>query len=336
MPYAAHVRCNRMADSDCVVRSLNRDDWGAWNALVEQSPEGTIYHDYRWLDVIGVTTSSANEVFGIFQEGRLVGGFPLQVRRKGPVRIALRPFGTPYSGLVRCAGVDWNPGDWERLFDSIRCRFVESTLTFSPYSLQVTAPTNWTCEEKWTYLLNVGDPEEMWSNFSFEVRNRIRKALKSGIEVRENSSPENFYDLYKSVFANQGKRIPFTKWTFSNLLTTILEARIGTWYIAYTDDSKPVAAALFLIDSKRCYYSFAASAPELRRIGAPSLLVWRAIQDLSKSVQFFDFGGANIPSIAQFKSKFNGAKQRYMEYRTIRGNVLPALLAVYRKFKASY
>jgi hypothetical protein len=72
---------------------------------------------------------------------------------------------------------------------------------------------------------------------------------------------------------------------------------------------------------------------ELRKNGAPSLLLWEALKTYEGKLPEFDFGGANVDAVTQFKSKFRGNRVTYSELSVYRSRVERVALESFARFK---
>lgn len=317
------------------IRKLEPGGFPQWDALVRSAPAGTVYHESRWLTTVCDAVGDALVILGAFVEGQLAAGVPLQVRRRGPIRIARRAFATPYSGILvhpDCTADE--PHVVAEMMDALARRFSRVVLTDAPFHDVTGAQKGWQTREKATYLLDISEPDQVWSAFVAELRTIVRKAQSHDIQVRRTTDWGAFFILYRDTFARQGLQIPFNQDTFSRMMSQVLETGIGHAYMASLPGGTPCAAGLMLYDSRRAYYSLAGSDPQLRTTGASSLLLWETIQDLSEEHREFDLGGANVPSIRQFKSQFRGRLVNYSEaihYRTYPEKVLLILYESLRR-----
>ena len=318
-----------------LVRSLAPSQYPEWNALVRGATSGTVYHETTWLEPVCAAAGDTLAVYGFFLDGQLVAGIPTQIRRKKVFSMARRAFATPYAGLVVRDELD--AAARARVvaeLDGFGRAFSHTTLTFSPFSKDPTLIPGWQRNDQATYLVRFGSLAALWRTLASEVRNRIRKAERQGITVTEDFAPGEFYTLFRDLFGRQGSSLPFDESTFALLLQRLRAADIARAYLARCADGTPCAACLLVHDRRRAYYSLAASHPSLRKTGAPSLLVWQALNGYEGQVREFDFGGANIPRITQFKSKFRGQLITYPEVSRYRS--LPERLAIelYQRLRA--
>jgi hypothetical protein len=102
------------------------------------------------------------------------------------------------------------------------------------------------------------------------------------------------------------------------------------------DDSGNLACAIIVLhDSKRAYYSLASTRSDMVGSGIQSWLIWELFKILnSEGILEFDFLGANIPSIARFKEKFNTEPVVYYSALYRRSPALKILKSIRSRFRS--
>lgn len=309
------------------VRPLTLDERTAWESLVRSAPEATIYHSAAWLQAVSRAVGDTPLLLGLYDQDALVGGMPFQCRRRGPLRLLRRGFATPYSGLVLrdCLARTAAASAFGRAFRG----FMEVRISASPFAAAPLPFQGSRCPRA-TYLFPPEPSARQWRRFAPEVRNRIRKAEKAGVVLTETLDVAAFFRLYAALYEGKGRRVPFSASSFQQFLHEICAAGLGRLYLASTSAGL-CAAALILHDARRGYYSLAASDPQLRKTGAASLLIWQVLQDCAAQGRVFDFGGANIPAVAEFKRKFGGRLHVYEEVCLHRNRIEGWLLGAYQR-----
>lgn len=316
------------------IRPLRDNELTEWDELAADSPEGTVYHGSLWLKAISKAVQQNVVIYGFFTNKTLVGGMPLTLRKKGPISIAQRAFATPYSwGIMKDTAQAEVPIIPSSVQEFVSRSFSQAILTSSPFQKKPNFSTGWTLSERATYLLDIKDENTVWKNFVPELRNQIRKAQRAGVSVNKFQDIKHFYRLYQETFARQGKKTPFREDYFVEFIKTLQTQGLGEYYLATLEDGRPCAAALMVQDSKRVYYSLAASDNQLRKTGASPLLIWQAICDFASTHQEMDLGGANIQSITQFKKQFRGELRNYQEAQSFRSGTERILLNLYQKIR---
>jgi hypothetical protein len=313
---------------------MSPESYDVWDRLVLESQAGTIYHTAQWVVTVSKAVGDRSVIYGVYDGEDLIGGVPVQVRRKGPFSVARRAFATPYSGLVmRNNQSSKADAELKHVIGQFARGFSRVTLTASPFMNGPALPPTWSSRERHTYLLSTGNLRGLWRGLASEARNRIRKAEKLGITAQRFFGEPDFYALFQQLFSDKGTGVPFDRDSFTRFVSRIEELAIGRAYEARTKDGDLCAACLVVYDRKRAYYSLAASDEVLRKTGAPSLLVWHILREFNPQVGEFDFGGANVPAVAQFKKKFRGRLVSYQEFEHFRSWPERLALQIWERLK---
>jgi hypothetical protein len=117
--------------------------------------------------------------------------------------------------------------------------------------------------------------------------------------------------------------------TFLNLTEALLTNQQLKAFAAKSNDDTLFAIGLFAYNSKQIVYLKGASADKSESNGAMHLLMREALTHFrSQSHQWFDFGGGQNSSMAQFYKGFGAEAQTYFSYRK---NSLPFPLNQFKK-----
>lgn len=166
---------------------------------------------------------------------------------------------------------------------------------------------------RYTYIIkDLSDIDQVWRGFHENTRNVIRKAEKILTVAHGNDSAILLSQLRKT-FERQQKSFPVSEGMIEQLVSECLARGQGKIYYA-SDTGGRVHSAIFVIwDSECAYYLLGGGDPELRSSGANSLLIWRAIQELSGQTQMFDFEGSMIEAIEKFFRGFGAVQTPYFQ-----------------------
>jgi hypothetical protein len=290
----------------------------AWDTFVDHSSQGMCFYRTGWVGGLNNYLGHKNLVLGIYDEGELVGGIALSRFGKFGLHGVRRPFATPYCNPIFARSVK---NDRLRRISSALLRFLASSYDIVAITYSFLAPP---CGDlpgrvqstraKSTLLLKLNDLSALWKGFQGEVRNRIRKAEKQGVSVRQTNASRDFYLLYCSVVKAQGKEAPFTEEQFCGFCNSVQSAGLGRVYEARDADGRLHTAALVTFDARTAFYTLSATDPELRVSGANSLLLWEIFRDLSSPIRSFDMVGTNVRSLTRFKKHFGGTAIEYPEH----------------------
>jgi len=150
------------------------------------------------------------------------------------------------------------------------------------------------------------------------IQYSIRKAQKSGVEIKEENSAfgmDEFYRLNKLTRKKHG--IPSQpKKFFENLLRHVISNGHASMKLAFYE-SKVVAAGLFFKFKDTVHYKYNASDPEYLTKATPNhLLTWSAIEQAClEGYRFFDFGRTAPDNVGLMRYKeMWGAKALDLPY----------------------
>lgn len=175
---------------------------------------------------------------------------------------------------------------------------------------------------KWTFVLDVADkdPAELFKAFRTDHRQRIRRAEREGVRVRELQPDE--LNVLKEIAAEAGERHGFkdpdleyyrsmqkafgdkVKFIVAELPAEKLpEQAKGKDYI-------PLAAAMFVNDGREIVYLYSGSVRDLQKYGGAHLIQWRMIQEaIETGCQKYNFYGVypvEGNGVYSFKLGFRG------------------------------
>lgn len=226
------------------------------------------------------------------------------------------PYGpTATSGSTAAALASTRQAATARAFDFVR---VEPVGDDAAAALSETgAMATRSIQPPTTWLLELGDEEQMRAALSAGHRGSINAATRRGVSVRSSTDPadlEVFLAINEKARQRQGFRGQSDRY-HRIVATTLMPLRAASLYVAEAD-GLPVAAATCFDFADTRYYASAVSDPVLgRRAGAAVPLVWRMILDARTAGQrYFDFWGIapdDDPAhpwagFTQFKKAFGG------------------------------
>jgi hypothetical protein len=184
---------------------------------------------------------------------------------------------------------------------------------------------------RYNYILpDIGNLDELWNNFSENIKRNIIKARKKyHLEIRKNISTELFMDLNRKTYERQNMKA-FQSEMLEKIIETSRKRNQGDIWGAY-DEQGRLHAAIFVVFQGSCaYYIASGSDPALRKSGAQAYLFWEVIMEISKFVVSFDLEGSMIEGIEHFFREL-GATQ--MPYYTISKGKMTWMKRVFIKLK---
>jgi len=191
-------------------------------------------------------------------------------------------------------------------------------------------------KDKYNVILNITNTKELydirafqWLNYDIKVgytalldlknfglssidrseRKQIKKAEREGMFTEPCDDMELMYGLWIKTFERQNLSMPVSLSQIRYLYNAIKTQKAGQGFVTFTRNREPASFRICIWNNFNIVYDWiAGSDPVYFRFGAPAFNLWSTLQYLKgKGFSTFDFCGANIESIANFKLSF-GAK----------------------------
>lgn len=311
------------------------EDTCAWDALVAESKQGTIFSDSRYLQSLGVRYTCYQV---LTKHGEQLAGVAVIEDQQG-MHIAPYAF-TPHQGILFCRSVNEQPNQkrqttefriTEFLIDSLIERYDSFSMALSPAFTDI-RPFSWhnygnsnlpqfLIKTRYTGLLDLSAFQ--LDNYLQAVRTVRRQEFnKSSCRITESADIEQFISLYVETFNRQDIAVADANLALiKRICTASLELGYGRLSVALVDD-KPASMSLFLFDSDCAYYLFGANDPAFRNSGASTRLMIENIQHFAgRDLRQLDFVGVNSPQRGDFKLSFNAVLRPYYEVQLERAAV---------------
>ena len=272
-----------------------------WDALVEASPQGSIFCQSKWLEMYPATP----RFYGYFNNDSLLGGIcgfgtSADSRKSAFFVSGIEPL-IPFQGILTLAQGKYPSvmSMHNEIAESLRDFLVGSHETVSicnHYTFPDIRPflwDGWKPQVKYTYTLDLTDMKAVWNGLEKQTRYEIRKSVTQPMQW----SLSYFDELYGDTFKRKGMERPVSA-EFLKRLNESFDCRIvGT--------SSSMAYVIW--DNKRAYYILGASDGT-----GSAASVWVALEGLSgMGVKEIDMVGCNNREVGLFKRGFGGKLRPY-------------------------
>ena len=296
-----------------IIDPLQRPDW---DALVDSHPRSTVFHGSGWARVLKETYGHVPIYVCRFDGARLAESLPLMevdsrwTGRRGvslpftDVCPALHSVESDGRELYRAA-VEYGRG---RGWKYLECRGNNEGWEGSSPSLAFVG-----------HIVELQNGEAaIMKGFAENVRWGIRKAEKSGIQVRFETSLESvraFYGLHCLTRRKHG--VPPQPWRFfENIQRYMLAPGRGFVATAY-HDGKPAAAGVYFDRAGGAFYKYGASDEAFLRLQPNNLMFWETMRRYAAGgIKSLHMGRTSLGNegLRRFKTKF-GAREEPIQYR---------------------
>ena len=299
------------------MAELTFGDLTQWDALVDNSVHGTIFHKSGWLNACARSLGKKVKIFGCFQNGQLLGGCSLFVDQKwGLVASANSScVTTPYGGFILSpppsASVHKQETFSREIIESLiqaieKEHFMYVTIQNSPEFLDIRPFTwnGWKSTVSYAYYFHLNNYLE--SNLDSSVKRYIRKAEKNRIFIETSSDMSRYYALYCDTYTRKNLEPPAPESLFTELYSFIRDNNCGEMFVAKMPDDEIACAEIVIWDTKQAFSWTAVSDHRFLNSGASSLIMNDYLKKLKdRGIPKINIMMANVPQLSSFASYFN-------------------------------
>lgn len=167
---------------------------------------------------------------------------------------------------------------------------------------------------KQQFIVKISSKEEMWKKFHKHTRNDIRKAKKSGLELKiidHSEKLKEFYQLYSKEMRNFGT--PQHSYKFFKNIFELMENKFFGLNCYFKN--KLIASIILLYNGKYGYIAFNVSDKKYKAFRSNDLLYWEIMKySIKKGLGHLDLGqvdknarrGTHAWGLYKFKNKWLG------------------------------
>jgi serine/alanine adding enzyme len=308
-----------------ITTHLYNEDGSAWDAFVSSHQDSTNYHQYGWRKVVEksfghrtmylAATNRHNKICGILplvqMKSRLFGSFLVSL-----------PFFN-YGGLL----VSDDSAAAMLLTASRKMLSGMGVDHIELRHLKMCGEVVATKQHKVTMILDLEkDEKDQWSGLDAKVRNQIRKAEKSGLQVVMGRMEllDGFYTVFCRNMRDLGTPV-YGRNFFYNVLEEFPDT---TRILSVIHEGGTIASALLSWHKDVLEVPWASSTRDFRRFCPNNLLYWEAIRfAIGLGSRTFDFGRSTPgEGTYNFKKQWGARQvQLYWQYLLREGDALPEI-----------
>lgn len=289
----------------------------AWSSVVESCGYATFFHTPAWARLFATTLGSwePDPVVVEFSDGN-VAVLPMSRRIDSEHRQSVVPgmYGGPL--FLRPPTDD----HWEE-FDKTPLWYEDILIVDNPY-----APHRWDPNGlvSWRFHTHIADLsagfESAWKAARENVRRNVRKAERSGIEIRLATGVDGaaeYFDVYESALDRFGDNLMslYPKALFENLVSLPEHGSEVQLTLAYRDGRAVSGLVMLYWGDTAMAWHYSTRPEELRSNACPLLLHHAMKHAAERGTRWFDFlVSGPLTGVAHFKEGFGARPTRYRLY----------------------
>jgi len=295
--------------SDLIARELKEDEWDRWDDWLAQQPWGSPFSSAWWLDANCKAFGGRPLLLGVFDGNELAGGVALRVRDAGFVHMA--GFSILYNSVVMAArSTQHRQQALGALVDDVaRRRLVVPSLECTPdiVDLRQAVWHQWDLTASWTVMtaLKTWTPRSCLSHGHWRtLKETERSKIVSHVEPIDAGI---LWDLVTATMLRQGVSLHQSKKQFRGLVEAV--GSHGMQVVVRDVDGTPLSTAFIMYHGTRVAYDVWAgtSGMGLTKGASVAMYVFGLGELQARGFEYFDWCGANLPGVSDFKVRFGGA-----------------------------
>lgn len=315
---------------------LPGDQFALWDALVDKSPHGTVFHKSWWLQATGCDF----EILGCWnQKGELSAGLPLPRKRRGGLTLCHSPALTPYLGPLFDLSAADCPRDHlylMRLQGECLARAIRPFDSFCQI-VGAGAPdfqgflwAGFHVEIGYTFRFSAGTTSEQALRDAARThRQKLNPKRNQDVSVEAGDDVSALLELNRLTFSRRRRAAPYSESLVRRLFTAAAAHDSGVIYVARDPNNRPLSSIFVVRDSRASYQIVSGIDWNEQNVEAGYLATWRAIRDALDSGRAFDFEGSRIRGVEQYYRRWGAPAVPTWNLRKVgtwRGRVATAFL----------
>ncbi len=304
--------------SDVTCRKLNADETGSWQKLLAESPQGSVYANPAYLEILARATGGSYSLLGVFRGGELAAGLPLYEQPITGGRsmanrlllyysgIVLKPTATRYPSKTTSKYLESLDAIAEWLVAAKYARVIlnhQGMIDARPFLVR-----QWTARPGYTYVVPIADLQAAWSRVDQNLRRLVDRCSQAGVTFSDDDDFESFFAMHQQTHERKGAPLYLPKEKFTQYFKDIKAAGIGRLYQARLADGRAVAGQIVLLGpAGRSYTVCAGADAEFLNIGTTPWLRWESFKVLSAAgYTSNDLTDAALNEVTRFKAQLGG------------------------------
>jgi lipid II:glycine glycyltransferase (peptidoglycan interpeptide bridge formation enzyme) len=320
------------------LKIASDNDEMEWNNIVEDSPNGTMFHTWKWLKLMekhssrkiaGIQTVANFYPVFIVEKNVPIGIFPLYFFKhpafnscySPPQNMEVLYLGPLFSDLKTMKEekkqiffVDVQKEIDLFMKNKLKSNFI---LINTPPGFEDSRSFQWagyTAIPRYTYYINLNDgKEKIWDNLSRTLKQDINKVKKKGIhvDIGSRNDVEFIYDFHKKrnrIRSNKEYLLDiFDHFAPKNL--TVFVAKHG---------NEPLSGVITLCHKNKVYFWVGTPRVSYEGTTPNTYIYWEAINwAIENGYEIFEIMGADEFTLFPYKRKYNGKIVQFYQMKWV-------------------
>jgi len=314
-----------------ICRFLTPAEYAEWDALVDRSPHGTVFHYSWWL----AAATGAVRILVVRNEAdALLGGLPLPQKASAGLVLLHQPHLTPYLGPIFDLSATEGVCDQLHLMRACGEALARNVGKFDSFRYLAGAVAPDLQGFLWAgfrvylgYTFRFSSRQtvaEITREMTRTHLQKLTKAKRLNLKVHVSQRIESLLELSRLTFERKNTARPFEDSLVVRLWQQASQRQRTHLYVASTEEDRPIAALFTVHDRRTTYQIVSGFDPACSDMPGQNLVLWTAVQDALASGRDFDFEGSALRGVETFYRRW-GARAfpvwRMQKAGSLRGQI---------------
>jgi hypothetical protein len=298
---------------------LKEPEYKAWNALVAESPQGSVYSTPDYLAALCDAAGGSFRILATKRGDDLVGGVAIYERPAGTgLRVTPRLL-LYYNGLVLREYPTKYPSQRTSRILEVSAA-LEGALSGAGYEgivlknrssftdARAFLAQGWNARPGYSYVVPIDDLALAWGRVEQNLRRLVNRCANEGVQLSEDDDFDSFFRMHLAMTERKGTPLYLPQPAFRRFFSTLRAAGLCRLYQARLPDGRSISAQLVLLGPYPVSHSVsAATDPAYMNAGATPFLRWKVFEALSAlGYAANDLTDAALNQVSHFKSQLGG------------------------------
>jgi len=293
-----------------------------WDDVVESSSHGTLFHTWKWLNIVQRHTNSEFLPLVAYKGTQLIAIYPVFIQKKGIFKLAFSPpsqsyllylgpvireYDTMKQDKKESLLVDLQEAVNTYLFSERDCKYIRIRSSPGIYDSRFFTWTGFSVEPQYTYRINLsGGIDAVWASFDRKLRVDINKAIREKVEVRQGDYEDllAISELLSQRFREQGFKTNEYRDYLTDLYNEFHPENFKI-FIAYHNGQR-AGGMISLCFKQIMYLWIGVPKSKIPGLSPNDLVQWEAIQWASENgYTFYEEMDGGDRRLRGFKAKYN-------------------------------
>jgi len=309
------------------LKTVNEADRELWDNLVHASPQGTIFHTWKWMDIVRKYSKSTFYPIIGYNGTVPIGVYPLFAQKIFGMLCVFSPppsMGIPYLGPAIADYDKYKQSKRESIskgFQQSIDKFIFSTLK-AKYSLLLLGPavdprqyiwTGYKLEPYFDFFIDLRPgTESIWKDFDKDARDHIKKVASQNlleprsIEITDGSRNDlsGLFEALVRRYQEQHRKVTVPKEYLLDIYDAFYPDNIRMFTVKYKGQN--INGILAITFRSTISFWIGAPKPEIKEISSNEINHWEAIKwACEHNFSLYEEFGAGTERLSRSKSKYN-------------------------------